>query len=67
MLQQTQAFPEFIAVTAYRHDHGHRAWAWRCWGDGTCDGRLSLDHDTEQWATTAARRHLTETHGAPDA
>ncbi|GFH36602.1 hypothetical protein [Streptomyces pacificus] len=57
----------FLEIAAYRHDHGHRAWAWRCWGDGTCDGRLSLDHASEDGARRAACRHLTETHGAPDA
>ncbi|MDI9885939.1 hypothetical protein QMZ92_16515 [Streptomyces sp. HNM0645] len=67
MPQQTEALPEFIAVTAYRHDHGHRAWAWRCWGDSTCDGLLSLDHASEDSATRSAHRHVDENHGAPDA
>ncbi|MEE4598254.1 hypothetical protein V2J94_41535 [Streptomyces sp. DSM 41524] len=54
--------PDFIQIEPYRHDLGHQAWAARCWGNGTCDGWVSVDHDTEQWARTAVRRHLAEDH-----
>lgn len=56
------SLPSFMRIAEYRPDHGHRAWAARCWGDGQCDGWLSLDHTTERWAQQAARRHLAEDH-----
>ncbi len=58
--------PEFIDVSQYRHDHGHQAWAWRCWGDGGCDGWLSLDNSSEETAQRRAARHVTEAHAPAD-
>lgn len=54
------------AVQPYRADDGSRKWAARCWGTETCDGWLSLDHDTERWAEIARDRHIAEDHTAPD-
>lgn len=53
------------AVRPYRADDGSQKWAARCWGTDTCDGWLSLDHDTERWAEIARDRHLAEAHTAP--
>lgn len=53
------------AVQAYRADDGNQKWAARCWGTDTCDGWLSLDHDTERWAETARDRHIAEDHTEP--
>lgn len=44
-------------------DHGEQKWVFRCWGtDDGCDGWLSLDHYSEQSATRARDRHVTEEH-----
>lgn len=56
--------PDFIDVSRYRHDHGHQAWAWRCWGTGDCDGWLSLDHFSQESADRSARKHLDNDHPA---
>ncbi|MFF8829300.1 hypothetical protein [Streptomyces sp. NPDC015131] len=53
---------DHLEVAEYRHDHGHLAWAWRCWGDESCDGWLSLDHTSVEAATRAARKHHAEEH-----
>lgn len=53
------------AVRSYRADDGSQKWAARCWGTDTCDGWLSLDHETERWAEIARDRHLAEDHLAP--
>lgn len=55
-----------LAVQPYRADDGSQRWAARCWGTETCDGWLSLDHDTERWAEIARDRHIAEDHTAPD-
>jgi hypothetical protein len=49
-------------VTDYATDRGTRAWAWRCWGDSTCDGALGLDHDTERSAQRGLERHQADCH-----
>ncbi|WP_413102250.1 hypothetical protein [Streptomyces sp. Inha503] len=54
--------PGFIEVASYRHDHGHQAWAARCWGNGPCPGWLSVDHYSEESAQRWARHHLAEDH-----
>lgn len=54
-----------IAVKSYRADDGSQKWAARCWGTDTCDGWLSLDHDTQRWAEQARDRHVAEAHAAP--
>lgn len=54
-----------LAVREYQAEDGSQKWAARCWGTETCDGWLSLDHDTEQWAETARDRHITEQHTEP--
>lgn len=51
-----------MAVKPYRADDGSQKWVFRCWGTDTCDGYLSLDHDTERWAQIARDRHVTEAH-----
>lgn len=58
----TEPIPEFTEISQYRHDRGRMAWAWRCWGDGACDGWLGLDHETERWARVTLQRHLREDH-----
>ncbi|MBT2508841.1 hypothetical protein J7I98_23725 [Streptomyces sp. ISL-98] len=60
--QPTAPLPEFIAINQYRHDHGHQAWAWRCWGDDSCFGWVGLDHRSEDAARREAARHLAEDH-----
>ncbi|MET7933461.1 hypothetical protein [Streptomyces sp. NPDC005322] len=68
--------PDFIEIAKYRLGRDGRgasvwssaapsrwpAWAARCWGDGPCDGWVSLDHHTEQSAQRWVRRHLAEDH-----
>lgn len=56
------AIPDFIDVSSYRHDHGHQAWAWRCWGNGNCDGWLSLDHCSHESADRSVSKHLNSEH-----
>ena len=52
-----------LVVQPYRNDRGENAWVFRCWGtDDGCDGWLSLDHYSEQSATRARDRHVTEEH-----
>jgi hypothetical protein len=58
---------EHTAVQQYRADDGSQKWAARCWGTDTCDGWLSLDHDTERWAEIARDRHVAEAHTEPTA
>ncbi|QIP87603.1 hypothetical protein GLX30_30285 [Streptomyces sp. Tu 2975] len=62
MTQPETALPDFIDVSRYRHDHGHQAWAWRCWGNGDCVGWLSLDHSSQESADRSAHKHLCENH-----
>lgn len=50
-----------LVVQPYR-DHGVEKWVFRCWGTDTCDGWLSLDHTSQQWAEAARDRHLAEDH-----
>lgn len=47
-------------------DHGRPRWVFRCWGTDTCDGALSLDHDTESGARAARDRHVAEEHDVED-
>lgn len=54
-----------LAVRQYRADDGSQKWAARCWGTGTCDGWLSLDHTSQQWAERARDRHVAEKHAEP--
>ncbi|MDJ0460621.1 hypothetical protein [Streptomyces sp. H27-C3] len=54
--------PAFMNVTEYRHDRGHQAWAWRCWGQGDCKGWLATDMGSEEHARQGAARHLAESH-----
>lgn len=56
---------EFLIVHRYRRDKGDWAWLYRCWGDGGCDGFLSLDWSTRESAERKAREHLAAEH--PDA
>ncbi|MEE4546475.1 hypothetical protein V2S66_31485 [Streptomyces sp. V4-01] len=49
---------EFLVVHRYRRDQGGHAWLFRCWGDGGCDGFLSLDWSTRASAERQAREHL---------
>ncbi|HEY9410770.1 MAG TPA: hypothetical protein VIP77_14415 [Jiangellaceae bacterium] len=56
---------EHTAVQPYQADDRTTKWAARCWGTDTCDGWLSLDHDTQRWAEIALDRHVTEAHAAP--
>lgn len=55
-----------MIVKSYR-DHGQEKWVFRCWGTSTCDGWLSLDHDSQQSAERARDRHVAEQHGEPAA
>lgn len=55
-----------LVVQPYRADDGTQKWAVRCWGTDTCDGFLSLDHDSQQWAERARDRHAAEAHAALD-
>lgn len=48
----------FLVVHHYRRDNGDHAWLYRCWGDGDCDGFLSLDWSTRASAEQQAREHL---------
>jgi len=50
-----------LVVQPYR-DHGKERWVFRCWGTGTCDGLLSLDHTSQQSAEHARDRHVREEH-----
>jgi hypothetical protein len=61
-LDEPAPLPEFIEVAQYRHDHGHQAWAWRCWGHGDCDGWLALDKSSQEAARRGAERHLADDH-----
>jgi len=55
-----------LTVQPYRRaDDGSQKWVFRCWGTDTCDGWLSLDHDTERWAEIARDRHVAEEHAEP--
>ncbi|MET8826057.1 hypothetical protein ABZX40_13375 [Streptomyces sp. NPDC004610] len=56
----TQPDPDPLVVREYRADDGTRKWVFRCWGTDTCDGALSLDHTSQQWAERARDRHLAE-------
>jgi hypothetical protein len=48
----------FLVVHHYRRDGGDWAWLYRCWGDGGCDGFLSLDWSSRTSAERQAREHL---------
>jgi hypothetical protein len=50
-----------LVIQPYR-DHGVEKWVFRCWGSDTCDGLISLDHTSQQWAEQARDRHLAEEH-----
>lgn len=54
-----------IVVEPYRNDQNQARWVARCWGTDTCDGWLSLDHTSEQWAQQARDRHVAEEHAEP--
>jgi hypothetical protein len=54
----------YLVVHRYRTDRGDWAWAWRCWGDGTCDGHLALDLASRDYAERKAREHLATEHPA---
>ena len=43
-------------------ERGVQKWVFRCWGTDTCDGFLSLDHTSQQWAEQAWDRHAAEEH-----
>lgn len=43
-------------------EHGQKKWVFRCWGTGTCDGWVSLDHPSQQSAEQARGRHVAEEH-----
>ncbi|WP_407563350.1 hypothetical protein [Streptomyces sp. 184] len=51
-----------LVVEPYRDDHNRPRWVFRCWGTDTCDGLLSLDHDTRGSAESARDRHVAEEH-----
>lgn len=51
-----------LVVRSCRNDHGLLRWVFRCWGTDTCDGSLSLDHVSENSATSARDRHIAEAH-----
>jgi hypothetical protein len=55
-----------LVVQPYR-DHGEQKWVFRCWGTDTCDGYLSLDHQSQQSAERARDRHVAEDHSTPPA
>lgn len=57
----------YVEVSQYQPDRGGTAWAWRCWGDGACDGYLSLGHGSRNSARAGLRLHLMGCHGAIDA
>lgn len=57
--------PTFMAVTEYRADNGLLTWAWRCWGDGDCDGWLHLDCGSEDYARRRAHQHVADRHPEP--
>lgn len=52
-----------LVVEPYRNDQNQDRWVFRCWGTASCDGWLSLDHTSEQWAQRARDRHVAEEHG----
>lgn len=54
----------YLVVHRYRTDRGDWAWLYRCWGNGGCDGFLSLDWSTRASAERQAREHLAEKHPA---
>ena len=60
--EQRATLPAYMSVSEYRTDDGRTAWAWRCWGDGDCDGWLHLDAGTEQYARQRAAQHVTDRH-----
>ncbi|MCX5253654.1 hypothetical protein OOK27_05625 [Streptomyces canus] len=51
-----------LVVQPYRADDGSKRWVFRCWGTDTCDGALSLDHDSERSAIRALTSHYAEAH-----
>lgn len=51
-----------LVVEPYRNDWGESACAFRCWGTSTCDGRLPLDHYSQESAERARDRHVAEEH-----
>lgn len=68
-LRQMEADPHGIkaglVVQPYT-EHGERKWVFRCWGtDDGCDGYLSLDHTSQEWAERARDRHVAEDHQPP--
>lgn len=54
--------PGFIDVAEYRTDNNRPSWAWRCWGNGDCDGHLHLGCGTEQYARRRATQHVADHH-----
>lgn len=60
----TMPLTELLVVQPYRDDHNRPRWVFRCWGTDTCDGLLSLDHTSQQWAERARDRHVAEEHRA---
>jgi len=57
--------PDFIDIEEYRADRGSRAWVFRCWGHGTCEGALHLDLSDRAYAERKAREHLAAEHTTP--
>lgn len=56
-----------MTVQPYR-EYGKEKWVFRCWGtDDGCDGYLSLDHTSQQWAEQARDRHVAENHQPKEA
>ena len=63
--QAAQGGTGMLVVEPYRNDHNQARWVFRCWGTDTCDGLLSLDHTSRQWAEQARDRHVAEEHTEP--
>lgn len=61
--QPIRQYSDALVVESYRNDQNQLCWAFRCWGTDTCDGWLSLGHDTKRWAEIARDRHVAEAHG----
>jgi hypothetical protein len=64
--ERLMTLPAYMTVTEYRTDDGRTSWAWRCWGDGDCDGWLHLDAGSEQYARKRASQHVTDCHPEAD-
>ncbi|MGW3135935.1 hypothetical protein [Streptomyces sp. NPDC001139] len=62
-VRQMDADPHTGLVVQPYREHGQEKWVFRCWDEGDgCDGLVSLDHTSREWAERARDRHIAEQH-----